>query len=153
MNLSLKKYFSFGYRDILVPLVRHGVYSLDTYDDQDNRIITTTFYLDGDVQNMLYMSDDDRLLAEYNEEKVVGHMAEVEKRVLSLDAFYAQIQAVVVFITGLITYLIAWKEQGPLAGAGITVGISAAVIFLKKYWFKVFSWLIQKIVVPMIQNY
>ena len=151
MNLSLKKYFSFNYFSMLTPLFRDGVYRQDTYDEKDNPIITTRFYLDGDVQNELYELDEG-LLVEMHEEKVNEHMQKLEKNVLSMDAFYAQIQVMVVLLTSMATFLLTMKTNnyGLLENVGITAAIGTVVFLLKKYWFKALVWIFQKFIVPMI---
>ncbi|MEJ2594964.1 MAG: hypothetical protein P8100_07525 [bacterium] len=152
MNLSLRKYFSFDYLKLLDPLFRGGVYQQDTFDDENNLIITTRFYLDGDVQNELYTLND-RLLAEYHEDKVNKHMEKLKKKILSMDAFYAQIQAIVLFATSLLSFMYTYREFGLINGAGVTAGIGTIVFFTKKYWFKALAWLFQKLIIPLIQRY
>ncbi len=152
MNLSIKKYFSFNYFSFLTPLFKTGIYRQDTYDEENNLIITTRFYLDGDVHNELYELNNN-LLAESNEEKVEQHMEKLSKKVLSMDAFYAQIQSIVLLFTSLLTFYHTYQEYGLINGAGVTAGIGTLVYLTKKYWFRVLTWLFQKLIVPLIQSY
>ena len=150
MNLSLKKYFRFDYRKFLVPMLKHGIYRLETFDDNQHRIMTTTFYLDGDVFTELY-EEGDQLLAESNKDKVEQHMKTLEERVGSMDVLYTQIQGLITLIITTCTLVYSTIKYGPAIGAGITFGIGAIVVLLRKYLLKGVIWVVKTIILPSIK--
>ena len=154
MNLSLSKYLSFGYLKFLIPLIKSGIYRLDTFDDNKLRIITTNFYIDGDASTVLYYENEesDNLLAELNKEKVTEHLQIVEKKVGSMDVFYTQIQVILGLIGTLFTYFTARMEFGSLTAVGITVGLGTFFILIRKYVLAAIIWSIKNLAIPLIQK-
>ena len=154
MNLSLSKYFSFGYLKFLIPLFKSGIYRLDTFDDNKLRIITTNFYIDGDASTVLYYENEesDNLLVESNEDKVTEHLKIVEKKVGTMDVFYTQIQVFLGLIGSLITFLIARVDYGNLTAAGVTIGLGTFFILIRKYVLAAIIWSIKNLAIPLIQK-
>lgn len=150
MNLSLKKYFRFDYRKFLAPMLKHGIYRLETFDDNQHRIMTTTFYLDGDVFTELY-EEGDQLLAESNEDKVEQHMKTIEERVGSMDVLYTQIQGLITLALTTFTLIYSTIKCGPTFGTGLTVGVGTIVVLLRKYLLKGLIWFVKTIVMPSIK--
>ena len=152
MSLSLKNYFKFGWRKFLIPMLKDGIYRFESFDDNDTRIMATTFYIDGDVFTELY-TENDQLLVDVNEDKVEKHLQSVEEKVGSMDVLFAQIQAFITLISTALTYLFATKEFGPGIGAAAFFGVGTIVLLLRKYFLKGAIWLIKKVVIPLIQRY
>lgn len=155
MNLSLSKYFSLGYFKFLIPLFKSGIYRLDTFDDNNSRIITTNFYIDGDASTVLYYENEksEVLLVENHQDKVDQHMQIVGKKVGSMDVFYTQIQVLLGFIGTLVTYFTALMNWGDWQiAAGITIGLGTFFILIRKYVLKVIIWTVKNIVIPLIQK-
>lgn len=154
MASSLSKYFKFDYWKFLAPLIRSGIYRKDTIDLETKRkIMTTIFYLDGDVFTELYM-DNDELLVETYKEKAQEHMESLTEEVQSMNIFYTQIKGIVFAISTLVTAIfVFYKQVDPYIGAPLSLGIPVLVTLLSKYWLKGIVWLIQKLVVPLIQSY
>ena len=152
MNLSLKNYFKFGWRKFLGPMLKEGIYRFESFDENDTRIMATTFYIDGDVFSELY-TENDQLMVEVNEDKVIKHLQSVEEKVGSMDVLYTQIQAFITLIISAVTYFFASKEYGPGVGAAATFGVGTIVALLRKYFLKGAIWLIKKVVIPLVQNY
>ena len=151
MSLSLKSYFKFDYRKFLGPLITHGTYKLETLDENDQPILSTQFYLDGDVINEVFTDEHGYILAESNADKVKEHLDQLEEKVGSMDVLYTQIQGIVVLITTIISFIFASSKAGPGAGAAITAGVGTALVLLRKYWFKGIVWIISNLVVPLVQ--
>lgn len=155
MNLSLKKYFSFGYFNFLIPLFKSGMYRLDSFDDNQVLIMRTTFYIDGDASTELYpvSEESNSLLVETNEDKVAQHLNEVGKKVGTMDVFYTQIQVLLGFIGTLLTYFTALMNNLDWqTAAGITVGLGTFFILIRKYVLKVIIWTVKNIVIPLVQK-
>lgn len=152
MNLSLKKYFQFGYRKFLGPILQYGSYKLETYDDNKQPIMSTTFYLDGDVISEIYEDDKKVILAESNPDKVEAHMKTVEERIGSLDVLLTQVQGLFAFIVTSVTLLITTIKYGITAGIGATVGVSAILYWLRKYFLKGAIWVVKTFILPSIKN-
>jgi hypothetical protein len=154
MNLSLKKYFSFGYFNFIIPLFKSGMYRLDSFDDNQLRIMRTTFYIDGDASTELYpvSEESENLLVEQNEEKVIKHMQIVEEKVATMDVFYTQIQLIIGFIGTLITFFTAQTQFNFWPSVGITIGLGTFFILIRKYVLKVIIWTVKNIVIPLIQK-
>lgn len=154
MKSSLKKYFSFGYFNFIVPLFKNGIYRLESFDDNNERLLSTTFYIDGDASTELYPvnEESDELRVETNPEKVSEHMKVVEKNVGTMDVFYTQIQLIIGFIGTIITFLYAKMHFNPLTAAGITIGLGTFFILIRKYVLAGIIWTVKNIVIPLIQK-
>jgi hypothetical protein len=135
--------------------MKSGIYRLESVDENNLPIITTTFYLDGDTSTELYCVNEDStvLLVESNEEKLTEHLKTVEKKVGTMDVFYTQIQVIIGVIGTLITYFTAqMRFDDPLTSAGITIGLGTFFILIRKYILKAIIWTVKNIVIPLIQK-
>jgi len=98
MNLSLKKYFSFSYFKFLIPLFKSGIYRIESVNAQNDPVIVTNFYIDGDASTELYTEgeESDILRVETEEQKLTEHLLILTKKVGTMDVFYTQIQVIIV---------------------------------------------------------
>lgn len=151
MNLSLSKYFKLGYRKFLIPMIKKGIYRLEAFDDNKQRIMATTFYIDGDVFTELY-TENDKLLVETNKTIVEQHLKKIEENVGAMDVLYAQIQAAITLIVTAFTYILASREYGPTIGAAATFGVSTVVVLIREYLLTGVIWVVKNVVIPLVQR-
>jgi len=155
MNLSLKKYFSFSYFKFLIPLFKSGIYRIESVNAQNDPVIVTNFYIDGDASTELYTEgeESDILRVETEEQKLTEHLLILTKKVGTMDVFYTQIQVIIGFIGTLVTYFTAIRMgYDNLTAAGITVGLGTFFILIRKYVLKAIIWSVKNIVIPLIQK-
>jgi len=155
MNLSLSKYFSFGYFKFLIPLFKSGIYRLESVNAQNDPVIVTNFYIDGDASTELYTESEesDILRVETEDQKLTEHLLILAKKVGTMDVFYTQIQVILGFIGTLVTYFTAQMQfDDPLTSASITVGLGTFFILIRKYVLKAIIWTVKNIVIPLIQK-
>jgi hypothetical protein len=84
---SNKKYF--GYFDLLKVLLKTGEYRILSKDPEERPVILSTLYIDGDILCTVFTEDDVPLL-EQHLELYQNHIAQLQQKIQSLQAFINQ---------------------------------------------------------------
>lgn len=139
---KVKKYLGVDYLPMIRKLIMKGKYTLTTTTRQgdDELLITTIFYLDGDAMNVLYLKNGELLIEDYPE-RLAEHTGTLKKKIATLEVFEEHIR----WFTTIVGMLLSFTVQGPhlLHQLGITGVFGLAGYFFSRYFFKAVIWLIK----------
>ena len=127
----LINYFRANHLIFIFTSMKYGRYNLVTHDDKNTPIISTIFYIDGDVLNNLFEVDG-KLLAENHEELVADHIEKVKAKVSAMDLLYTQISALITLSVSAFTFLQTYNEFGFVVGAISTAAVGSLVLLFRK---------------------
>lgn len=147
-KLSLKssiKFFHLTQFDFLIQCLRQGSYSLVTYDEQKLPVISTNFYIDGDVLHKLFESERGGLRVETQLHLAETHMATVENNLKAMDIFATQIQAIITLILGAVTCIRTYVEYGWEVSFISTASLGTIIFLFKKSLARIVFWAIKQI--------
>jgi hypothetical protein len=142
---SLSKYFQFSHFDFLLNYIRHGRHSLVTFDEKNQPIVSTNFYIDGDVLHWYYESGMDDVPDEEKRKLIDAHMAKVEMNLGSIELFATQLQAFITMIMGAYTSIITFLNYGLETSILSTLSISALIYIFKRNLARFVFWIIKMI--------
>ena len=142
---SLGKYLQFSHITFLLHYLRHGRYSLVTFDERKQPIISTNFYIDGDVLHRYYESGMDDVPDEEHRKLIETHMVKVENNLGSIEIFATQLQAFITLFFGVWTSIIAFTKYGLETSVLSTLSISALIYIFKRNLARFVFWIIKTI--------
>ena len=136
MIKKLKKYLDFRYLSLLRELIRKGQYNLTTTTEEmeDHPLITTTFYFDGDVLNILYLKNEELLIEDFST-KLKEHQNKLKQKIETMDVFADHITGFIGVLSMLVSFLSPTGDN-PLRQLGVTGTFIAIGLFFKKYIFR-----------------
>lgn len=142
---SLSKYFQISHITFLFNYLRYGRYSLVTFDEQNQPVITTNFYIDGDVLHWFHESGMDDQQVEKQKKLIETHMGKVELNLDSIELFATQLQAFITLLVGAFTSIITFTKYGIETGVLSTLSISALIYIFKRNLARFVFWIIKMI--------
>lgn len=143
---KIKKYLNFKYFSLVRQLLVKGQYrhttNIPTGPDKGKPLITTTFYIDGDALNVLYLKNDELMLEEYPD-KFIEHKSFLKSKIETMDIFSEHIKWFSTIFFTLFSLIIQTGDilwQLGLAGAFALAGY-----FFRKYIFRFALWIAKKV--------
>lgn len=144
---SFRAYFRTEPWVFLLNFLLDGRYPVYTYDKDEapkTLLVSTIFYVDGDVQHELNEMDGD-LLAVNHPDRISIHFEKVKTKIQSIKIVFRQIEILITSIIGLITFLITSDWSTLQESILYTFGISSIAVFARKQLANGLLWLVQKI--------
>lgn len=138
----LINYFRVNHLGFIFTSMKYGRYNLVTYDDKNTPIISTIFYIDGDVLNNLFEVDG-KLLAENHEKLVRAHIEKVKAKVSAMDLLYTQIAALITLCFSAFTFFQAYSEFGLVVGTISSAAVGSLVLLFRKSLAKIIFFLLR----------
>lgn len=142
---SLSKYFQFSHLVFLLNYIRHGRYSLITVDKLKKPVVSTNFYIDGDVLHWFHESGMDDVSDEEHKKLIETHMVKVENNLDSIELFATQLQAVITLYVGAWTSISTFTKYGLETSILSTLSISAFIYIFKRNLARFVFWVIKMI--------
>jgi hypothetical protein len=133
---KLKKHLDFKYLSLLRDLITKGQYNLTTTSKEleDHPLITTTFYFDGDVLNILYLKNEEFLIEDFPA-KLQEHQSKLKQKIETMDVFADHITWLIGMLSMLFSFVVP-TDDNPLMQLGVTGAFIAIGLFFKKYIFR-----------------
>jgi hypothetical protein len=126
-------------------LVREGRYDQTTFADPETSetpVISTIFYLDGDVQNRIN-EEEGVILADKHSDLVNNHLKKVMVNVSSMDVFLVQIQAISTLIIAAVTFIWAFDFNNLKDSLLLTTGAASVSLILRKNIARTILWILR----------
>jgi hypothetical protein len=142
---SLSKYLQFSHITFLINYIRHGRHILVTLNEKNQPVVSTNFYIDGDVLHWFYETGMDNVSADKQKKLIETHMAKVEMNLDSIELFSTQLQAFITLIMGAYTSIITFLNYGLETSILSTLSISAIIYIFKKNLARFVFWIIKMI--------
>lgn len=148
----LSKLISFNYLPFLYPLITKGEYRLETRDKkgEDGRVlISTIFYIDGDVNTYLY-SIEGEILALSHTDKVENHLRRVAQRAGSIELFRKQLNLIVGAAVAALPWLWNPLDYQLYFKVGLSAAVGLGFYLLRKIISKILMSGVNKILRPFL---
>jgi hypothetical protein len=116
-----------------------------TFDEQKKPVVSTNFYIDGDVLHWYFETGSDGLHNEEQLKLIESHMAKVENNLGSIEIFSTQLQAFITVILGVYTSISTFVNYGLETSILTTLSIGALIYLLKRNLARLVFWIIKMI--------
>jgi hypothetical protein len=135
--------------------IREGRYNQTTFVDPETKripIISTIFYMDGDVQHLVN-EHEGAVLAELHQDLVLQHMQQVQLNANSLKLLYSQIEALTALTVGLITFVVALDFNSLKDSLLLAGGTASLATIFRKSIVRPSLWLLRMILKIYLRSF
>lgn len=135
--------------------IREGRYSQTTFADpgtQQIPIISTIFYMDGDVQHIVNEYEG-AVLVELHQSRVLQHMQKVALNIKSIKLLYSQIEVLTTLTVGLITFVLALDYNSLKDSILVSGGAAMLATVFRKSMVRPGLWLLRAALKIYLRNF
>lgn len=135
--------------------IREGRYNQTTFVDPETKqipIISTIFYMDGDVQHLVN-EHEGAILVELHQDLVLQHMQKVHLNVNSMKLLYSQIEALTALTIGLITLVLSLDFNSLKDSLLVSGGTASLAIIFRKSIVRPILWLLRMILKIYLRSF
>lgn len=143
---SFGKYFSLHHFKFIIECLGKGSHILTTYNESGKPVLTTYFYVDGDLLNFIHEDEDGTMTAQNHPDLVRDHFYNLESNMQAIELLTTQIQAVATFLIGGFVAIKGYLEYNLETSVISTLTVSGVILLLRKSFARVVLWSVKMII-------